>query len=42
MQADLEQKAVSSEAGPGVSVFAPGTDIMSAMSTTNRFRCYYT
>jgi len=33
----LEQKAVSSEAGPGVSVFAPGTDIMSAMSTTNKF-----
>ena len=33
----LEQKAVSSEAGPGVSVFAPGTDIMSAMSTTNNF-----
>ncbi|MDB4257066.1 S8 family serine peptidase [bacterium] len=33
----LEQKAVSSEAGPGVSIFAPGTDIMSAMSTTNKF-----
>jgi len=33
----LEQKAVSSEAGPGVSIFAPGTDIMSAMSTTNVF-----
>ena len=33
----LEQKASSSEAGPGVSVFAPGTDIMSAMSTTNKF-----
>ena len=33
----LEQKSVSSEAGPGVSVYAPGTDIMSAMSTTNRF-----
>ena len=33
----LEQKAESSEAGPGVSVFAPGTDIMSAMSTTNKF-----
>jgi subtilisin family serine protease/plastocyanin len=33
----LEQKAISSEAGPGVSVFAPGTDIMSAMSTTNKF-----
>ena len=33
----LEQKASSSEAGPGVSVYAPGTDIMSAMSTTNAF-----
>ena len=33
----LEQKAVSSETGPGVSVYAPGTDIMSAMSTTNKF-----
>ena len=30
----LEQKATSSETGPGVSVYAPGTDIMSAMSTT--------
>ena len=37
----LEQKSVSSEAGPGVSVYAPGTDIMSAMSTTNRVWCYY-
>ena len=33
----LEQKAISSETGPGVSIYAPGTDIMSAMSTTNRF-----
>lgn len=33
----LEQKAASSETGPGVSVYAPGTDIMSAMSTTNVF-----
>ena len=33
----LEQKATSSETGPGVSVYAPGTDIMSAMSTTNKF-----
>jgi subtilisin family serine protease len=33
----LEQKAASSECGPGVSVYAPGTDIMSAMSTTNEF-----
>ena len=33
----LEQKALSSETGPGVSIYAPGTDIMSAMSTTNAF-----
>ena len=33
----FEQKAASSETGPGVSVYAPGTDIMSAMSTTNKF-----
>jgi len=33
----LEQKAASSETGPGVSVYAPGTDIMSAMSTINKF-----
>ena len=33
----LEQKAASSETGPGVGVYAPGTDIMSAMSTTNSF-----
>ena len=33
----LEQKAASSECGPGVSIYAPGTDIMSAMSTTNTF-----
>ena len=33
----LEQKSASSETGPGVSVYAPGTDIMSAMSTTNTF-----
>ena len=33
----LEQKATSSECGPGVNIYAPGTDIMSAMSTTNRF-----
>jgi subtilisin family serine protease len=33
----LEQKAASSECGPGVDVYAPGTDIMSAMSQTNVF-----
>jgi len=33
----LDQKSISSECGPGVSVYAPGTDIMSAMSTTNAF-----
>ena len=33
----LEQKAISSETGPGVSVYAPGTDIMSAMSINNSF-----
>lgn len=31
----LEQKAASSETGPGVSVYAPGTNIMSATSNTN-------
>jgi subtilisin family serine protease/plastocyanin len=33
----VEQKAESSETGPGVSVYAPGTDIMSTVSTINRF-----
>ena len=33
----LEQKATYSETGPGVSIYAPGTNIMSAMSTTNKF-----
>jgi len=33
----FEQKASSSETGPGVDCWAPGTDIMSAVSTTNRF-----
>ena len=33
----LEQKAASSETGPGVDVFAPGTNIMSATSNTNKF-----
>ena len=33
----LEQKATYSETGPAVTIYAPGTDIMSAMSTTNKF-----
>jgi subtilisin family serine protease len=33
----LDQKATYSEAGPGVTIYAPGTDIMSATSTTNRW-----
>jgi subtilisin family serine protease len=33
----LEQKNGSSENGPGVSVWAPGTNIMSSTSTTNSF-----
>ena len=33
----LEQKANSSENGPGVTVWAPGTNIMSSFSTTNSF-----
>lgn len=33
----LEQKAASSTTGPGVSIWAPGTDIMSATSTVNKF-----
>ena len=33
----LEQKAESSEAGPGVSIFAPGTNIMSSVSQTNTY-----
>ena len=31
----LEQKASSSENGPGVDIYAPGTNVMSACSTTN-------
>lgn len=39
----LEQKAESSETGPGVDLYAPGTDIMSACSDTNQFNAppYY-
>ena len=39
----LDQKATYSEAGPGVSVWAPGTNIMSACSNTNAFggQSYY-
>ena len=33
----LEQKASSSENGPGVDIYAPGTNIMSTVSNTNRF-----
>lgn len=33
----LDQKAFSSETGPGVDIYAPGTNIMSACSNTNRF-----
>jgi subtilisin family serine protease len=33
--ADLDQKATYSETGPGVNIYAPGTNIMSATSNTN-------
>ena len=41
--ADLDQKASYSETGPGVNIYAPGTNIMSACSTTNAFsgQSYY-
>jgi subtilisin family serine protease len=35
--ATQDQKATSSEAGPGVTIYAPGTNIMGACSTTNAF-----
>jgi subtilisin family serine protease len=33
----FDQKAISSETGPGVDVYAPGTNIMSCTSNTNLF-----
>lgn len=33
----FERKAASSETGPGVTLYAPGTNIMSCTSTINRF-----
>ena len=33
----LDQKATSSETGPGVDIYAPGTNIMSCTSTTNKW-----
>jgi subtilisin family serine protease len=33
----LDQKATSSETGPGVHIYAPGTNIMGACSNTNAF-----
>lgn len=40
---ELDQKAISSETGPGVDIYAPGTNIMSACSNTNAFsaQTYY-
>lgn len=35
--ANLERKSTFSNAGPGVTMYAPGSNIMSAVSTTNRF-----
>lgn len=35
--ASNDQKATSSEAGPGVTIYAPGTNIMGACSATNAF-----
>lgn len=33
----IDQKSVFSETGPGVTVFAPGSDVMSSTSNVNRF-----
>ena len=35
--ATLDRKATSSECGPGVDIYAPGTNIMSCTSTTNKW-----
>ena len=35
--AEFDQKATYSETGPGVNIWAPGTNIMSACSNTNAF-----
>lgn len=35
--ATTEYKAISSESGPGVDIWAPGTNIMSCTSTTNKW-----
>ena len=37
MTGSLEMKAVSSECGPGVDIYAPGTNIMSCTSNTNQW-----
>jgi len=34
---EIEQKAASSETGPGVNIYAPGTNIMSCTSNINKF-----
>jgi len=34
---ELDQKATNSETGPGVDIFAPGTNIMSCVSNTNEY-----
>lgn len=41
--ASNDQKATSSETGPGVTIYAPGTNIMGACSSTNAFtdEAYY-